>query len=328
MRGITSGSTSFITPLNNTAWNFAQSSIATTDPVYQTLANAAYGRLIGGLGEMAQIGTNIAEGRETLALVGTQGSRVKGVYDGFRSIFNAQNRLITSVTRLRKGVLALKRGRLNDFTAHLRIKRRKTDPAVFKPSDRTVSKLWLEYWFGIAPLISDIQNSIRILTSDFPRGKLFGSARNDAKTSTVQGGYWFRDCDFKTRVYQGCHVRVANPNTFLRQSLGFNNWLSIGLEVIPFSFMLSWVSNLSGFVSSMTDLDGLEVTLPYTSAITRASSRDLMIYPAAPCDASFTAVHTRRDIGITRPVLRWALPKALSVTRGATAIALLVQIFT
>lgn len=327
-RGPTNGSLSFITPVNNSAISIVQSQLSSGSPTRTALLNVAYDRLITALGETAQIGANIAEGRETAKLVQTQGSRVKGLFDGFKSIFNANSKISRASLRIGRAVYALKRGRLQQFCDILSVKRKRSHQSVFKPSDRAISGYWLEYWFGVAPLVSDVMTSLEVLTRDFPKGRIYGTSKDSEKGISQKLASWVYTYAFQTKARMGCEVKLINPNGFLRNALGLTNFWLIGWNVIPFSFLADWGLNVSKCLGAMSDFEGLEVTLPFTSMICKANTVDILVPPSDPVQASFTAVETWRSPGLTKPVLSVTLPKRLSVTRALTSVALMLQLFT
>lgn len=298
--------------------SYLDSTLHTSSPQYIAAHGKAWAKLVGDSKDpRAAIGVSLAEGREAIAMI------------------------VERATKLGKAFRALKQGNLRKFLQELgtRPLNKHKDTRWTRPKD--ASALWLEYWLGWAPAVGDIYNAIDVLQRDhWPELALKGVG-----TSKIQGSYrangafayeWWT-CEGRLLVRLGCKVQVSNPNLYLANLLGLVNPVSVAWAVVPFSFIVGWFSNVQQVLDSYTDFVGLTI-LPNTSYTTcyAHASGDLYRwdYPTSPPmywkgkTSSWMGHTTMRNTSLTRPSLRAWVPAGLSPSRGATAIALLVSIFT
>lgn len=200
---------------------------------------------------------------------------------------------------------------------------------------------WLEYHFGWEPLVKDIGAALHTLTDPFGHKTVKASGHSD-KTYTLTGGgvvpydnTWRKDFRISTSVRLQARVSVVNPNAFLLSQLGFVNPLSTAWELVPFSFVLDWFGNVGQVLASMTDFVGVQLDDPFQSTLQVGDEHEVWVYgqignPPSKwgttlVDVSYQSVFVRRELGIGTPSLRFKWPERVSSTRGATAIALLLQ---
>lgn len=238
--------------------------------------------------------------------------------------------------QMRRAWKALRAGNFRRFKRELGITPNKRD-SWSRPKD--AAKLWLEYWFGWSPLISDIHNAVDILQSQGPKTSAFGRAtvRNPyqliGRPSNNPDWAWQYDVpDWRFRALVQADVQVTNKNLFRADQLGLINPASVAWEVIPFSFLVDWFIPVSDFLEEWTAYAGLTFSNAFTTQ-SRFGTGSQWIYtwrngPIGISQVQKTkAVWVDRSLGIASKT--WPYPKAFkgfSVTRGATAISLLVTI--
>lgn len=286
------------------------------DQVTSAIRNKAYAKFKDvAVGESSQMGTFIAEGREAYGMIA---NRATGLYRSYRE---------------------LKRGNFRGFLRELSVKPKRKHRNVVRTAAGEASGLWLEYWFGWSPSISDMFTAYSILTAS-PKGgrRHFGSsgsrlphAARESGTSTTRRevtGQGFRMC--KT----GATVKLVNYNAAVRASLGLSNPLTIAWELVPFSFVVDWFTQYGNTLEAMTDFAGFELMDPYTTIFQRVDvtheswSRS---YGGRGYNsvANFRVFQMERKKGLVSPtVLRPRITNfGSSVTRAATAVSLLTAIF-
>lgn len=285
------------------------------NPEGQLAYNSAYAGFKDQLGPSSELGTSIAEGMSSIQMVALRAAM------------------------LGRAFMALKRGDFRGFLRELRVrplnKHRKT--AWTRPRD--ASAIWLEYWMGWAPTVADIHATVEVLLIQYPPIKIVGKGsvhfeRAD-NTGTVGHAWQIHESNCAVSARIEAKVRVINPNTYLAQQLGLINPAAIAWNVIPFSWLTGWAHNLSDVLAAWTDFAGLEISdASYTMFGRIKKSRHEWHYQLSGWDdheeyAPKGAV-TRRVVvsSLPLPFFLFKLPNRLSVTRGATAMALLATLFT
>jgi len=297
---------------NNSGWpakilNLGSSS----DADMIRLQNLSYDRLQSQI-KRATLGVTVAEGREALTLMA---QRAGQLYRSFK---------------------ALKRGRFGDFVKELKIRPLKKHERTKWTKPKHASSIWLEYWFGWAPLVGDIDACVDVLTSPPPPIELSGSATQKISVSgfdTWGGQLRTYQYEGKAVVKQYARVRIENPNALLRQQAGLTNFAEIAWATVPFSFLVDWIGNVGTVLRARTDFSGLVIEEAYAAAHCKLKSAQSQAWNAGtPWYRKWAGfnrqVATRRLPHVIGPTLQFELPERLSVTRAATAVSLLVSIFT
>jgi hypothetical protein len=296
----------------------------------------------------SQLGATIAEWRSTGRTLAQRGGQVK------RPVSNLFNKtalgkamglwertggnILQRSTQLYQAYRDLKRGRFKNFTRKLQVKPKRRHAKTIWTRPKDASALWLEYWFGWAPLVGDIYDSIAVLETEIKPIKAFATATVPFvfHTDTTQ---WDRrriwDAEGKLTVRQGAQCIVTNPNQALRQRMGLLNPASIVWELIPFSFVVDWFSNLGNTIGNLSAYAGCEINDAYTTTFIRGRST-FYHYNGSRTDWLRGSADTvenwswnmKRELGLTKPVPQFIMPARISNTRAATAISLLVVLFT
>lgn len=142
---------------------------------------------------------------------------------------------------------------------------------------QVVASTWLEYSFGLAPLISDTKAAAEALArwqyeitgEQHFRTKVVGRGTSEAKTHTASTnidiggtGSWFRGkrADTTQTMYKVQYVAGLNlspiaafgSNDRLQQLLGFNhaNWIPAIWEVVPWSWLIDYFSNVGDILNA------------------------------------------------------------------------------
>lgn len=270
-------------------------------PYYFGSVNPAMGKCYdkfkAALGEASQSAVNYAEREEALKMISARAGQI-----------------LASARRIRHGDFKglfpkeafLKKGRYSG---------RKTSKAL--------GDTWLEYHFGWDPLIKDIGACVDILQSGCPPV----TVKSRASCSNVTlyrnpGQYWTLWTNtYTAKVQMISEVSVSDPNLWLANQLGFVNPLVIAWELVPFSFVVDWFTNVGSFLSQYSDFFGLNLKDPATTTL-ESVIRQYTDYRPTYCD--ITCVEMTRTQGISKPPLLIKPRKRLSIVRAATAVALLV----
>lgn len=187
---------------------------------------------------------------------------------------------------------------------------------------------WLEFWFGWKPLITDIYQACKNLQDGIPPVTVKGFGYGEGATRTY-GDYGFAGLNSKTKCQIIADVRVINPMAHMLSQMGLTNPFAVLWEITPWSFVLDWLSNAGQFLTAWTGYPGVVVsngaytlstkwrhvyrdTIPgFTPRVLEGTifSLDRNTFPGTPPHPPFVIYNFN----------------GMSPTRGASAIALLVQ---
>lgn len=279
-------------------------------PAYlsQALYNAAYANFTESISAAkAELGATLGEWKSSTSMIQ---NRATQLYNGFR---------------------AAKRGDLSG------IKRAWGKHAGLRPRLRAAGGHVLEYSFGWAPAVNDINSALEVLHNRLPTFRAKGSKRIQGKGAVVHNlGSISRitTMTWERGVYLRADVKVTNPNTLLAQQLGLVNLGSVAWELTPNSYIVDYFFNVGQFIDSFTDFVGLELDRESHTVFSKqnnASSERLN--PGYTADPWWSAhnfaaqkVNVTRRGGIPRPRLSLNLPWNMSVSRASTSVARLLQL--
>jgi hypothetical protein len=241
----------------------------------------------------------------------------------------ARDMITDRATRLWKGVRAARKGDIRTLKALW------GKGAGVRANLKSTGGHVLEYSFGWAPLVGDIASAVAVLGAGIPPAYV----KSRKKLAYSRDSGWVDFGAVLNREIKECFiewslrswVRVTNPNTLLLNELGLANSASVLWEVTPWSFVVDYFVNVNAFLASFTDLVGLELDRPNKTFFAKEHTDHY-----AKWDTGFTRsylpphwgadnVALWRTTGISGPTLALRLPWTMSVQRGATSVALLLQ---
>jgi hypothetical protein len=277
-----------------------------TSSKWTPLKNRAYSRLENRVnGEKAALGVFAAEWRESLNLVAQRGIGLWSAYRDFR------------------------RGRFRSGLRKLSVSPKRKHRGKLRNSADEAAGLWLEYWFGWSPMVSDIQTAVSELASPLPQNaSYYGSASDTLIVSVPQSnvnsfGY---SGQIDVRFSTGAQFSLDNPNTYLANQLGLLNPATVAWELIPFSFLADWAFDVSSFLESFSDFAGLTVSKSWNNILWRSTASTK--WPKASPEIRTRCDVFQRNLGLIRPLPNTEVRANVgpSVTRAASAMSLLVKI--
>lgn len=277
--------------------------------------NKAYGKFVDALGERANWSETLLQYEQ------------------------ARHMLVNRVVTLTRFTRKLLRGRFGDAAYELRMYGGR--PTGVKRT-KSLGDNWLEYHFGWEPLVKDIGSTLEILCQYEPKKLVeakgvsvrheYWDGRKAYALSGSTGGTTNDDLrEWVTTVRLRAYAEVTNPNVRLLSQLGFINPAEILWNAVPFSFVADWFANVGQVLSSYTDFAGLNISSPEYSIFQRNRSRQQWFYmepwrySQVFIDKRYSAIDFKRRTAIVQPKLLLRPLQGFSVTRGTTAIALLLQ---
>lgn len=254
-----------------------------------------------------QMGANLAESKQTLEMIANRGGQ------------------LLELAR------SLRRGKIPPWLRKKSLKR--------KVSGRGWAQVpggwWLEYHFAWSPLLDDIHTGMQMLSNpvwDLTPITARGSSSERIDRSNPRD-WRFATVDVSSiNAFVGIrgNARVTNKNAYLLNRMGLINPASVAWEVIPFSFAIDWFLPVSSFLSSYTDqvgwsVDRLHISMKDTCGNTWIIQNEWDT-PENNVRIS-SAYRFQRDLSGSLPIPGLFDRRGTgikSLTRGATAIALLV----
>lgn len=271
--------------------------------------NRAYEKFRGKVSETVDVTTTLAERASTMEMVG---NRVGQLFKAYRE---------------------LRRGRFRGFVKALDVRPLPKDKSRKRSAPKDASGIWLEYWFGWKPTVSDIYNGVQMYGSPIPDTVLQarslepvtrfkkGSGGSFSTTTSITGEY---------RIKIRGRVVVTNPSRFEANRWGIVNPAITAWELVPFSFVIDWFSNIGQCIASYSDWVGLSLSdttlmckLHYESEVTGSNWG----VPGKGFHKVRIFNHMSRASvkNLPKPRLALSFPN-ISPARIATSVALLVQL--
>lgn len=277
----------------------------------------------GGIPAWAQPGVNQAYARLRERAIGEQG-QLGQFFAEWRDSLGTINRRTVQMLAAAK---SLKRGNFLSFLDDLGIDPRRAKPKHRRMPAREIadgaSSLWLEYWFGWAPLVDDITSLASIMGQPYPGDRVSASA---VSRDTETADNWH--CERTIRHKMGATFGIDNPNEFLLNQLGLTDYLGTAWARVPFSFFADWCFDTSTYLQSFNDWAGVRITNGYTNHFLRFNDR------IGPSGWEFNSGYGYckgygliRKTSISHPIPNLQVTANLrqSLTRAASAASLLAQ---
>ncbi len=210
-------------------------------------------------------------------------------------------------------------------------------PDFTKKTNISLSNLWLEWHFGVSPLISDCQDAAKVLTDPIPSTRVRGRAQefvrftnktvDNANPGTYQKDTWVT----RVRYQQGADIGITNPNVALAGQLGLLNPASLLWEIVPFSFVVDWFVNVGDWLQGFSDFAGMTLRMACRSR--HVWTFHDFEWNSAPLGGTphfgyrkGKCVQLDRAVGISAPTLSVRPLKLPSLSRALTSWSLLSQL--
>lgn len=275
-------------------WGASSSNVSPADAVNRSATNKAYARLVDSSHKQTQWVVNFLERKQMI------------------------DQITTSAMTLAKAFALLRRGQYSLAAKQLAVP---FASGKYRHS-KNIGNAWLSLHFGWSPFVDDIYAAVETLQRPPRALKISGQSRLVYPRSGKfdgDGNAIFSSATYSCRM--GASQVIVNPVLAQMSALGLVNPATVAWEVVPYSFVVDWFSNVGQILNSYSDFVGIELLDPWTvhhldynreywySWKKNSWRRDLLTY---------------RTLGVTKPRLHLSAEWP-SATRAATAISLLVQ---
>jgi len=238
--------------------------------------------------------------------------------------------LAETSTKLLKALRAAKRGNWTGVSYHLGMKKKRV------LSGRYPANRWLEYQYGWKPLLSDLydlHNAFRdmLKTHSFlitSRGRADKEAEYESTWSGTGQPKIAKSWRASQVVRTKLTAEIDSPRWRDANQLGLINPLSVGWELVPFSFVIDWFMPIGNTLEAMTARAGLKFVGGHSTVICGGSVK-MRTIPTSGITMRRHGTLTLKRYGLRRyAYTTWPMPKLyadnspFSTVRSLNALAL------
>lgn len=213
---------------------------------------------------------------------------------------------------------------------------------------------WLQFQYGIRPLLSDIEGAVEILKTDqkfvfdvvATRKGTFGPVPKHDMQGSYGSSYnshcnvsWDTSVSGDVTVKYKARIRITSPGMQFLTSVGLTNLPALLWELTPWSFVADWFIPIGDYLHKMDALNGTEVMYAHKSVLTHETVTQTKLFYGYkdigyPTRVTGTTVVDYVKTHFKRTVLT-SLPSApiprlsdspLNLGRALNALALLRQL--
>lgn len=264
------------------------------DPVYSNSCVAdAHAKAAEQVAEAPALVVNIAERQQTLDL-----------------FTDSAQSFIDTLRKVRRGDMAALRASFN------------------RPHKR-LADTWLKIHFGVEPLMKDAYAFADLVSEPLKNHMVRASSTTQLPDYSQRTGSnrWTHSGSYSISIRGP--VAISNPNLYLASKVGLTNPLTVAWELTPWSFVADWFGTFGSFLSQYSDFYGVDTSrVSYTERY-QGVHKEWIDYgtPDGYYDGPTTKVFVhRRTPGLPHIYPKVRPVKPLSLTRAATAVALLLQL--
>lgn len=133
----------------------------------------------------------------------------------------------------------------------------------YKVTPKDLSQLWLTYIYGIMPVLNDIVGTIEVVSRDartwrsFTRTSKQTVVLEDADHTPINYSRPITDTTTHSSTWGVIISGQLTPGEYLMRASHWQKTAATIYEVVPFSFMLDWVADISGYLNACQIFEGL-----------------------------------------------------------------------
>lgn len=208
----------------------------------------------------------------------------------------------------------------------------------------TSSSAWLNWSYGIAPLLGDIHSAFKAFSDGLSRPGAHFRAKGRATAEYSASDGWSKrnlqnacyrvssNYSMRFRVKTVLDYRIDDPWLRLWSSLGLTNPALVAWELVPLSFVFDWFVPIGNFLESLTPPLGTSYLRGFTSVLANSDQTVDCVWSWAdnptivvgqPCRCRATNVAVNREVHDLDPLGgSFYVKNPFSVPHLASAIAL------
>lgn len=225
------------------------------------------------------------------------------------------------------------------------------------PGPAAIAEAWLQYRYGLVPLLGDIASATQHLRPFKTRYSDVQAARHSYQTQFDSGRvrfekfveYYLKFCGYTSQraqisVNAGVRYRFADMtySEFFRatNSLNLTDVPGTVWELVPFSFIADWFVDIQSWLSAITPKPGVEYLSNWVSTTTSQQSEAVIEYLAnntaangvqqgwvkcyGECRDVYHNTNKTRSVNLTVPLKPLLTPGNLSLIHSVDSTALIV----
>lgn len=272
-------------------------------------------------------------------MVGSSMTAVENkVYNKFKNAVSTTSSLGVNIVEYKQtlgmiqNTLAALRSPLKTFALQARrYAQQAKNKNLFRTALKDTGDAWLAFHFGVEPLIKDFHATLERLeqqhtNSSWKRIVVHGNDRWSFKRGDYSLYDWSYDENYHGIVRFQADVRMKSPTLALLSDFGVINPATLAWELVPFSFVVDWFIPIGSYLNSFSDFVGYETANPSKTWYLRFDGSQTYVERSRTDTGKFKGCRIQRTLTpITFSVPPFRIPSALSPSRGATSISLLLQ---
>lgn len=196
-----------------------------------------------------------------------------------------------------------------------------------------VANRWLQYQYGLKPLMSDIYGSAEALASKIRTGMwLYVSTSSEDSVFKVHPskvGPWgnpvYRYDVGTTKLRVKARYKISDATLKSLAQCGISNPLLLAWELIPYSFVFDWIIPVGDFLKSLDALSGVSNLQVVRSYDTSTTGTSVFLATGQKC-SQYNRQYSRLIMDTTLSLPRLAYKPSQSFTAVANGVALLRQL--
>jgi len=133
----------------------------------------------------------------------------------------------------------------------------------YKVSAKDLAQLWLTYIYGVAPVLDDVADTLKFISREARTWRSYVKRESEVTTyddwdhTPIQYSNPIRDIHTDSVSWGVIIEGRMTVSEYLYRASHWQKTAATVYEVIPFSFMLDWIADISGYLNACQIFEGL-----------------------------------------------------------------------